>query len=812
MKIGLYFVFVLVVCMQTSSSKWKEKDEVYKHGEEGIELIRQKRFICGGFCIASVIIGVTSLTGSALGMANKEMDGALFRPSIKELKKELKEEDSRIKELEKAMSTEANKMNEYKEESKDMLMLVGVWQDKLNMMKEIYDAAKNLPFVNIHETILSKLENGVFSLKTFSSFWEIQVELNILQTNYQQAFTDAASTCEEAENIKQTLSVIALNLIFGELLDTIKFSDKKKKILEGQLKLRREHFDNLERYYHRIVIQSRKLKCRNDLVNTVNKALRILSTGLGDLKLIKCTTTRETLENDLMELTNNWEDIVWEFQRELDKIKKSVTKSTLEHEKNMTNAISKLPKRYLQDPKNLFQLLLDPSASNGVTILRAMNDLNILPKKGVFLMEQLTNCSLPCGGGYYFHHFYCLGPALECDGSFHKSEEKQCNGHLCPTTCPLGWEMHYGSCYKLSSSVPLKIKDIDTECQQNVVYGKQASTLIVESTSEETLILKLIEEQHQTSSKKGWFYKKSYKGLLTTDVCHSIQNGKMLCEDQKTFHFICERQLQNQWLLNKLLPQQCTNRTTSPPTRKKASSKCEKAVKGWDFTVIIKEEKVNQILPEVFRTVMKPNILGDYQHLGEVDLAQGQSWGIRSTIKMTRLSIAEMHLSVREGQDHEGKLSVTFSSGFIRISKDLVGFDQHIPPSFQDINLAGKMIKYRIKMKANNMAVSDEGKDVYVVKLEIDDYETIIGHLDLYKLSLFDAGVVRKAFAAHMKTVLHSSSQFVITRFVVPLKYPDHEDVAKNLFPETFPLLWTYASNDHSYITAVATTKLCTSC
>ena len=52
--------------------------------EKGSNLVRKKRFICGGFCIATVVFGVVSMVGLGTNLANKEQDGAYSGKTIDE--------------------------------------------------------------------------------------------------------------------------------------------------------------------------------------------------------------------------------------------------------------------------------------------------------------------------------------------------------------------------------------------------------------------------------------------------------------------------------------------------------------------------------------------------------------------------------------------------------------------------------------------------------------------------------------------------------------------------------------------------------
>ena len=79
MKVSI-LLFSIIICIEICSGSINEA-----HGGNNnqtasiVPLDRRKRFICGGFCIAMVVTGVVSLTGMGLGIANKEMDGALYR-------------------------------------------------------------------------------------------------------------------------------------------------------------------------------------------------------------------------------------------------------------------------------------------------------------------------------------------------------------------------------------------------------------------------------------------------------------------------------------------------------------------------------------------------------------------------------------------------------------------------------------------------------------------------------------------------------------------------------------------------------------
>ena len=341
--------------------------------------------------------------------------------------------------------------------------------------------------------------------------------------------------------------------------------------------------------------------------------------------------------------------------------------------------------------------------------------------------------------------------------------------------------------------------------------GEKAKLLSTRSKKEIQAALALA-TKYQGGDSESWHFKHKVKNVLSKDLCFSANRKQENCRRNSKYNLICVWNFYSTFLLDRLLSNQCGEKSRKRVTPISSSKECEKAVKGWDFTVIIKENELNKILPKVFATRIFPNKLKTFEHVGKVT-SLGQSWKTRSTFIFSNLVISELILRVREGQGKEGKLEVTFSSGQLRISKKLLGFEQNLPPNVQDFSLINKTFKFRIKVVAHNIAKPADIQDIYSVKLELDDYNTFIGHVDIDDLSIFDATDVADSLTVFIRQSLFpNTNQFELTTFTVPLKYPDQEEVAKNLFPRTIPLAWTFAPHGEAYITAVGTTQICLSC
>ena len=259
----------------------------------------------------------------------------------------------------------------------------------------------------------------------------------------------------------------------------------------------------------------------------------------------------------------------------------------------------------------------------------------------------------------------------------------------------------------------------------------------------------------------------------------------------------------------------CFAKNPEQVTPVSSSKECDKAVKGWNFTVIIKEHELNKILPKVFAKRISPNKLQTFEHVGKVTFIGLSLWNTQSTFIFSNLVISKLILRARDGLVKEGKLEVTFSSGQLKISTTgmgLLGYKQNLPPNVQDFSLINKTFKFRIKVVAHNIAKPADIQDIYSVKLELDDYNTFIGHMDIDDLSIFDASEVADSLTVLIRQCLFpDTNQFELTTFTVPLKNQAQEELAKILFPRAIPFTWTFVPHGESYITAVGTTQICLS-
>ena len=119
----------------------------------------------------------------------------ILRPSIKGLKKKLKEERERIKALSEKINKDSAEFQKFKGEVENVINAIGVLEEKVVKMRNLYESLKKIDYMQMHSTVLESLEKNIFSSKFFDSIWKIKSDLHILQEKHAEDIKTALSNC-----------------------------------------------------------------------------------------------------------------------------------------------------------------------------------------------------------------------------------------------------------------------------------------------------------------------------------------------------------------------------------------------------------------------------------------------------------------------------------------------------------------------------------------------------------------------------------------------------------------------------------------
>merc|ERR1711976_936350 len=96
-----------------------------------------------------------------------------------------------------------------KGEVEKVINAVGVLEEKVVKMRDLYESLKMIDYMQMHSTVLESLEKNIFSSKFFDSIWKIQSDLQILEEKHAEDIKTALSNYKTAQSTMEEIGVFA---------------------------------------------------------------------------------------------------------------------------------------------------------------------------------------------------------------------------------------------------------------------------------------------------------------------------------------------------------------------------------------------------------------------------------------------------------------------------------------------------------------------------------------------------------------------------------------------------------------------------